>query len=335
MKILTAVVLIFFAFVSVRAQVSAPLSAALQEANKLNVEMINLFKAKKYDEALPLAKKILEIREKELGKAHLSVAQAWRNLAFIEQRRGKSGEAEDAFKNALEIYEKIQPLSIADEKILAELLEVVATYQGNEGDFDKAQGKIERALQLSEKTNGKDSLETGRILLKLAQIYEFKFQYEKAAPLLLRSLAIKINKLGRESDETRFVYSNAFCALTKTGQLEEAKNLTQDFDPPLTEFGRKISKMETIKGGVVNGKALSLPRPAYPRGAAAKGISGAVQVQVTIEQTGRVIFACAIKGAKELHLASEIAAYNSKFAPTQLEGKPVRVTGVIVYNFVP
>jgi TonB family protein len=335
MKILTAGILIFFAFVFAQAQTSAPLSAALQEADKLNVEMIKLFKAKKYDEALPLAKKVLEIREKESGKTHVSVAQAWRNLAYVEQQRGKSKEAEKAFENALEIYEKVQPLSTADEKLIAELLEVVATYQANEGDFDKAQGKIERALELSEKTNGKDSLETGRILLKLAQIYEFKLQYEKAAPLLLRSLAIKISKLGRENDETRFAYSNAFCALTKTGKLEEAKNLSADFDPPLTEFGRKISKIETIKGGVVNGKALSLPKPPYPMEARAKRASGAVQVQVTIDQTGQVIFACAIKGAKELQRASEIAAYNSKFAPTQLGGKPVRVSGVIVYNFVP
>ncbi len=40
-----------------------------------------------------------------------------------------------------------------------------------------------------------------------------------------------------------------------------------------------------------------------------------------------------VKLFNEMQRSSEIAAYQSKFHPTMLEGKPVKVTGVIIYNF--
>jgi TonB family protein len=311
-------------------------SPALQEATNLSVEAVKLFQQKKYDAALHLAKKVVEIRARESGKSHLSVGQAWRNLAYIQQQRGKLDEAESAFQNALDIYESNQPLSNANEKTFAELLDIVATYQANEGGFEKAEKKFERSIELREKLYGRDSLEASDSLLKLAQVYQLKLGYDKAAPLLLRALEIKAAKLGNNNDDTRYVYSNATCALTKLGQSEEVKQLKDKFYPLNTKDGLLISdKVPTINGGVINGKALELAKPSYPAEARAKRASGAVNVQVTIDESGKVIFACALTGAKELQRASEIAAYNSKFSPTTLEGQTVKVTGVIVYNFVP
>ena len=63
-------------------------------------------------------------------------------------------------------------------------------------------------------------------------------------------------------------------------------------------------------------------------------VSGKVVVQVTITEEGKVIRACAVKGDPLLWQVSERAAYAAEFAPTKLSGKPVKVTGVITYNFV-
>lgn len=92
---------------------------------------------------------------------------------------------------------------------------------------------------------------------------------------------------------------------------------------------------DSISGGVLNGKALSLPKPAYPMEARAERAGGAVTVQVTIDEEGNVISANAASGHPLLHEASEQAARRAKFSPTLVEGNPVKVTGVIVYNFVP
>ncbi len=90
-----------------------------------------------------------------------------------------------------------------------------------------------------------------------------------------------------------------------------------------------------ISGGVLNGKAVSLPLPAYPAAARAVKASGAVNVQVTIDESGNVISASAVSGHPLLRQAAEEAARQAKFAPVTLSGTPVSVTGVIVYNFVP
>lgn len=89
-----------------------------------------------------------------------------------------------------------------------------------------------------------------------------------------------------------------------------------------------------ISGGVLNGKALKLAKPRYPQAARDSGASGTVVVQVLIDETGKVISARAIGGHPDLRKVSEDAALESEFSPTRLEGKPVKVTGVIQYNFV-
>jgi TonB family protein len=90
-----------------------------------------------------------------------------------------------------------------------------------------------------------------------------------------------------------------------------------------------------INGGVVNGKALSLPKPPYPAAAHAVRASGAVSIQVLIDESGEVFSAQAVSGHPLLRAAAAIAACSAKFTPTTLQGNLVKVSGVITYNFVP
>ncbi len=89
-----------------------------------------------------------------------------------------------------------------------------------------------------------------------------------------------------------------------------------------------------IRGGVLNGKALELPKPAYPLIARAAHASGTVVVQVLIDEEGNVVSARAVSGHPLLQAASVAAARQAKFEPMTLAGEPVKVTGVIQYNFV-
>lgn len=86
-------------------------------------------------------------------------------------------------------------------------------------------------------------------------------------------------------------------------------------------------------GGVVNGMAKSLPKPVYSAAAAALQLSGKVDVQVIISESGKVISAKAISGHPILRPLAESAAWRATFGPTLLTDVPVKVTGVIVYNF--
>jgi TonB family protein len=90
-----------------------------------------------------------------------------------------------------------------------------------------------------------------------------------------------------------------------------------------------------ISGGVLNGKAISLPRPPYPAIARSARASGTVIVQVTVDEEGRVISARAVSGHPLLQAAAVQAAYGARFSPTQLSGQPVKVTGTLSYHFSP
>ncbi|MBK8465472.1 MAG: energy transducer TonB [Chloracidobacterium sp.] len=113
------------------------------------------------------------------------------------------------------------------------------------------------------------------------------------------------------------------------GSAEPTEKLTegQNGDPSLSP--------KTVGGGVLNGKAMSLAKPPYPAAAKAIRAGGAVSVQVVILEDGSMYSAEAFSGHPLLRRSSEIAACSSKFTPTLLSGQPVKVSGIIVYNYVP
>jgi len=90
-----------------------------------------------------------------------------------------------------------------------------------------------------------------------------------------------------------------------------------------------------ISGGVLNGKATELPKPAYPAEARTNRDSGAVSIEVLIDEDGKVVRAGAVSGAPTLQYAARDAACRAKFSATTLSGNPVKVSGVMTYNFVP
>ena len=89
-----------------------------------------------------------------------------------------------------------------------------------------------------------------------------------------------------------------------------------------------------ISGGVLNGKAVRLVQPPYPPIARSAHASGQVVVQVLIDENGNVVAAHATSGHPLLQAAAVNAARASKFTPTKLSGQPVKVNGVIIYNFL-
>ena len=63
-------------------------------------------------------------------------------------------------------------------------------------------------------------------------------------------------------------------------------------------------------------------------------ISGAVNVQVLIDESGKVISAKAISGHPLLVAEAVKAATQARFSPTIIGEQPVKVSGIITYNFV-
>ena len=57
-------------------------------------------------------------------------------------------------------------------------------------------------------------------------------------------------------------------------------------------------------------------------------------MQVLVDETGRVISAKVVAGNPALARAAQRAALNARFSPTKLGEQAVKVSGIIIYNFV-
>jgi TonB family protein len=95
----------------------------------------------------------------------------------------------------------------------------------------------------------------------------------------------------------------------------------------------RIDGSDPISGGVLNGRAISLPKPVYPQEARDAKVSGTVTVQITIDEEGKVIFAKAVSGHHLLQDSAVAAAREAKFSPTSVDNQPVKVSGMLTYAF--
>jgi CHAT domain-containing protein len=221
---------------------------ALYESDKLFTESGRLLFSAKYDEALPLAERAFEIRQRVLGAEHYDVARSLNRIANIYFFDGYFTKAEPYYRRALETsekllgpensfvlgcrdnlalsykqmgdYSKAEPLyqatldirqkSLGLEHPLVGLsLENIANLYTQKGDYVKAEPIYQRALAIGEKGLGPDHPGVARILNSIALLYYYSGDYAKAEPLYLRALAIGEKSLGAESSEgTGYVYQS-------------------------------------------------------------------------------------------------------------------------------
>lgn len=91
--------------------------------------------------------------------------------------------------------------------------------------------------------------------------------------------------------------------------------------------------MMRVSGGVLNDNALKKVHPRYPQEAMATRATGAVQVAITVSEEGKVIEANAVSGHELLRAAAVEAAQQWTFKPTEVSGVPVKLQGILTFNF--
>ena len=84
---------------------SAP--APIAEAKRLEAQVLNLLRARRFAEALPLATRALEIREKALGAEHPRLLLFLNRLAFIHTTQKNSKEARALRARAMAMQKKL------------------------------------------------------------------------------------------------------------------------------------------------------------------------------------------------------------------------------------
>lgn len=89
-----------------------------------------------------------------------------------------------------------------------------------------------------------------------------------------------------------------------------------------------------VASSVISSKIITKPAPAYPVIAKQARAQGPVTVEILVDEQGRVVSAHATSGHPLLRAAAQQSAYQARFSPTSIGGHPVKVSGIITYNFI-
>jgi tetratricopeptide (TPR) repeat protein len=180
-------------------------SGELEQAEELNRQAVALYRQGQYSEAIPIAEKVLSIREKALGPEHPDLATSLNNLAELYEALGDYARAEPLFKRSLAIREKaLGP----EHPHTAQSLNNLAGLYHFTGDHARAEPLYLRSLAIREKALGPEHPNTAQSLNNLAALYKSMGDYARAEPLYQRALKIHEKVLGPEHSATATSLNN-------------------------------------------------------------------------------------------------------------------------------
>ena len=99
----------------------------------------------RYDDAMRVLERSLEIREAAFGPDHPDVAISLNDLGLLHQELGNFPRAQEQFERALGIRERATP---PDPRLLANSLSNLAYLLDDRGDFERARTLFDRSLSL-------------------------------------------------------------------------------------------------------------------------------------------------------------------------------------------
>ena len=194
----------------------------------------------RYDEAEPLYKRSLEVRENLFGADHPEVTASLSSLARLYEDKSRYAEAEGIVKRAIAIREKAfgpdhpdvaaslydlaslyratgrleesavlarRALDIREKSFgemhpdVAASLNLLGSIEKDAGKLAEAETLVKRAIGLREKIFGGNHPLFAASLAELASIYETQHRYADAQPLAMRSLQIRESVFGGDHPE--------------------------------------------------------------------------------------------------------------------------------------
>jgi CHAT domain-containing protein len=270
-----------------------------------------LYAAGKYEEALPLAKRLLEIREKRLGPEDPRLAGSLQLVANLHLALGQFRRAMPLYQRALAIREKA--LGPEHPETTGTMVRLGKAYTAT-GDYAKALPLLERSLETRRKVLGPEHAETAESLAALAALKRQMGALDQALPLAQQSLTIREKTLGPEDPRT----ANSLELLAMIYQQQGAA----DQALPLAERALKINEKargpdhpETAQSQRILG-LIHTGRQDYAKAESAleKGQSGAKGAGVKVE-------ACLGQGRYREALELLAAHPPSPWAPPQFQAQ--------------
>ena len=301
----------------------------LIESRELTARVVKLYGERKYDEALPLAKRSLELGEAALGKTDSRLIGLLVNLGDLYIATIHFDDAKSSLERALTIAES----NFGPEDLhLTRPLDELGYLMSNKGDYTKAADLFSRSLTIKKKRLQPRDIEVARAARTLGDIYRRNREYAKAESFYEQAIQL-YEEAGKKDAELVEVLNRYLIVLTADSKKDEAASIQAKLAGLSAEPG-------IVEGGVVNGWAVKLVQPSYPLSVPHMYGIRTIRVRVLIGENGKVISAKAEPWASadmtypRFAAAAEDAARKSLFTPTLKAGVPVNVNGTIIYQFI-
>jgi tetratricopeptide (TPR) repeat protein len=197
---------------------------SLAQARKDFDEAKALDTAGKYDEALLLVERALQIRERARGPNHREVAECLNLLGRLQWRRGKYAEAEPPLQRARQIWEAVLGKNHPD---VAQSLNNLANLYTDQGSYEQAEPLYQRAIQIREAALGTNHPDVAQSLNNLANLYSAQGAYPRAVSLHQHALRIRETALGPNHPDVAQSLNNLADLYSAQGSYNRAEPLYQ------------------------------------------------------------------------------------------------------------
>ena len=164
----------------------------LAEAAALDQRAEQLYQDGNYGEAIPLAERSLQLRQRALPPDDPGIAASLNNLAGLYQAQGRLDEAEPLYQQALQIRQQSLP---ATHPAIAASLHSLALLYLDQGRLDEAEPLYQQALQIRQQSLPPTHPHIAQSLDNLAVLYLEQEQPERALSLLTQAATIAEHNL--------------------------------------------------------------------------------------------------------------------------------------------
>lgn len=311
---------------------NAQTASKAKELEAKNAE-IQMFLARADQEsALVATFEAVQLTAKLHGEKSLEAGDKWAEYAELALTAGKNAEAINGFEKAFGIH-----LLFVKERIgelNGEAFKLLSLYQrqGPKESLDKFRQDILAIAKGDFPRELRDGL-----FNSLQASYSLKDEADDIDGVYIAWAEKAI--ASKDTDGADMVYDNYYCRHLDTTKFELMEEKVSNFGKEIERL-RSTYKFPTtlVQANLLNANPgqtsiTNLVRPVYPPAAKAVRARGVVLVRVLISKEGHVEKANAFCGHPLLRAASARAASQSTFTPTLLNGEPVEVSGVIVFNF--
>jgi len=195
------------------------------DPNALNQQVNQLIEQGKYQEAIPIAERAVEVSKRVRGPEDPETAEALNNLGLLFKKIGDYVKAEPLYQEALRIREKVLGPEHPDT---AESLNNLALLYHAMHEYVKAEPLLQEALRIRQKVLGSEHPATALSRNNLAELYDDMGEYAKAEPLYQEALRIQQKVLGPENPDTATSFNNLGELYQEMHEYAKAEPLLQE-----------------------------------------------------------------------------------------------------------